>query len=58
MLIIWGEKDPFQKPEYGPRLEQAIPNARLTVIDDVGHFLLEENPGEIGDLILDFLIPR
>jgi 2-hydroxymuconate-semialdehyde hydrolase len=57
-LIIWGEKDPFQKPEYGPRLEQAIPNARLTVIDDVGHFLLEEKPGEIGDLILDFLIPR
>ncbi len=56
-LIIWGEKDPFQKPEYGPRLERAIPNARLTVIDDVGHFLLEEKPGEISDLMLDFLIP-
>lgn len=57
-LIIWGEKDPFQKPEYGPRLEQAIPNAELTIIDDVGHWLLEEKPGEISDLILDFLIRR
>lgn len=57
-LIIWGEKDPFQKPEYGPRLEKAIPNARLTVIDDVGHFLLEEKPAEVSDLILDFLMRR
>ncbi len=57
-LIIWGEKDPFQKPEYGPRLEQAIPNAELTIIDDVGHWLLEEKSGEISDLILDFLIRR
>lgn len=55
-LIIWGEKDPFQKPEYGPRLEQAIPNAKLTVIDDVGHFLLEEKPDQISGLIRDFLI--
>lgn len=54
-LIVWGEKDPFQKPDYGPRLEQAIPNARLRVIDDVGHWLLEEKPDEISDLILNFL---
>ncbi|NMT62885.1 alpha/beta fold hydrolase [Marinobacter orientalis] len=54
-LIVWGEKDPFQKPEYGPRLEQAIPNAKLTVIDDVGHFLLEEKPDQISALIQDFL---
>jgi pimeloyl-ACP methyl ester carboxylesterase len=57
-LIVWGEKDPFQKPAYGPRLEQAIPNAQLTVIDDVGHFLLEEKPEEICTLIRDFLIRR
>jgi 2-hydroxymuconate-semialdehyde hydrolase len=57
-LIIWGEKDTFQKPEYGPRLEKAIPNSKLTVIDDVGHFLLEEKPTEISELILNFLIRR
>lgn len=54
-LIVWGEKDPFQKPDYGPRLEQAIPNARLRVIEDVGHWLLEEKPAEVSDFILNFL---
>ncbi len=57
-LIIWGEEDPFQKPEYGLRLEKAIPNAELTVIDDVGHFLMEEKPDQISGLIRDFLVRR
>ena len=55
VLIVWGEKDPFQKPEYGRRLEKTLPNARLRIIDDVGHWLLEEKPGEISDLLLEFL---
>lgn len=57
-LIIWGEKDPFQKPKYGTRLAQSIPNSQLKVIDDVGHFLLEEKPQEVSDLILNFLNKR
>lgn len=57
-LIVWGEKDPFQKPDYGPRLEQAIPKARLTVIDGAGHFLLDEKPKEISEIILRFLGER
>jgi len=55
VLIVWGEKDPFQKPDYGRRLEQAIPNARLEIIDNVGHWLLEEKPEQISDLFLEFL---
>ncbi|PLW81284.1 alpha/beta hydrolase [Kineobactrum sediminis] len=54
-LIVWGEKDPFQKADYGRRLEQTIPNANLVIIDDVGHWLLEEKPAQISELILDFL---
>jgi len=54
-LIIWGEKDPFQKPEYAHRLNGAIPNSKLEIVDGVGHWLLEEKPDEITGLILEFL---
>jgi len=55
VLIVWGEKDPFQKADYGRRLERVMPHARLQIIDDAGHWLLEEKPGEISALILEFL---
>lgn len=54
-LIIWGDKDPFQKPEYALKLAEAIPNTELVWIKDVGHFLIDEKPAEIGDHLSQFL---
>ncbi|WP_227545987.1 alpha/beta fold hydrolase [Marinobacter fonticola] len=54
-LILWGDKDSFQKPEYGPMLADAIPNAELVWIKDAGHWVTDEQPGETTRLILDFL---
>ena len=54
-LILWGDKDPFQKPEYAPKLAKAIPNAELVWIKDVGHWLIDEKPDEIGEHIDLFL---
>ncbi|AMN50281.1 alpha/beta hydrolase [Psychrobacter sp. P2G3] len=54
-LIIWGDKDPFQKPEYAPKLVEAIPNANLVWIKDVAHWLIDEKPDEIGEHINQFL---
>jgi 2-hydroxymuconate-semialdehyde hydrolase len=54
-LVIWGEKDPFQKPAYADKLAAAIPNAELVWVKDAGHWLIEEKPDEIGDLIKQFL---
>ena len=54
-LVIWGESDPFQKPEYAHRLVQTIPDARLVWIRNVGHWLLEEKPEEIAGHIAGFL---
>ena len=54
-LVMWGDKDPFQKPEYAPKLAEAIPNAELVWIKDTGHWLLDEKPDEIGDGIDRFL---
>jgi len=54
-LVIWGENDPFQKPEYASRLAETIPDAELVWIKDAGHWLIDEKPAEIGDRIADFL---
>lgn len=54
-LVMWGDKDPFQKPEYAPRLAEAIPGAELVWIKDAGHWLIDEKPDEIGDRIKQFL---
>jgi len=54
-LIMWGDQDPFQKPEYAPKLEEAIPNAKLVWIKDVAHWLIDEKPDEISEHINRFL---
>lgn len=54
-FIMWGDKDPFQKPEYAPKLAEAIPNAKLFWIKDVAHWLIDEKPDEIGEHINKFL---
>ena len=54
-LVMWGDKDPFQKPEYAPKLADAIPNAELVWIKDTGHWLIDEKPDEIGNHINQFL---
>jgi len=54
-LILWGDQDPFQKPKYAPKLEETIPNAQLIWINDVGHWLIDEKPTEIGEHIIQFL---
>lgn len=54
-LVMWGDKDPFQKPEYAPKLVEAIPNAELAWIKDAGHWLIDEKPDEVADRIHRFL---
>ncbi|SHF22141.1 Pimeloyl-ACP methyl ester carboxylesterase [Modicisalibacter ilicicola DSM 19980] len=54
-LVLWGDKDAFQKPAYAPQLTKAIPNAELVWIKDAGHWLIEEKPEEVGKRIGDFL---
>lgn len=55
VLVMWGDKDPFQKPDYALRLVDAIPNAELVSIKDAGHWLIDEKPAEIAERINQFL---
>lgn len=55
VLIIWGEGDEFQPLRYGQTLKERLPNARLVVVPEAGHFILEDKPEEVARLIQGFL---
>lgn len=54
-LILWGAEDAFQPIKYGIRLAGAMPNARLVKVDHAGHFLPEDDPALVADLIGNFI---
>ena len=54
-LILWGRHDPFQNLAYGEKLAATIPDARLEVIEDAAHWIMEEKPGEVADRLAAFL---
>jgi len=54
-LVMWGEKDAFQKPAYASRLQETIPNAKLIWISDAGHWLMDEKPEEVSGHVIAFL---
>jgi 2-hydroxymuconate-semialdehyde hydrolase len=50
-LIIWGAEDRFQPLQNGERLAKAMPNAQLEVVERAGHFLPEDAPETLAQLI-------
>ena len=55
ILIIWGKEDKFQKPKYSPMLEEAIPNSSLVWIDKAAHWVIDEHPDKVSELINEFM---
>ncbi|MBC2866264.1 alpha/beta hydrolase [Streptomyces mexicanus] len=53
--ILWGEEDQWQPVRYAKRLSDAIPNARLAVVPEAGHFLMEDAPERVVHEVLDLL---
>ncbi|MGX0902413.1 2-hydroxymuconate-semialdehyde hydrolase [Roseovarius sp. MBR-79] len=54
-LVLWGDKDPFQKPAYARRLADTIPGARLEWIEGAAHWIMEEQPQAVAGHIAGFL---
>lgn len=52
--ILWGRRDPIAVPAIAEALAGEISNARLTWLDEVGHFPMLEAPDEWAAAILDF----
>jgi hypothetical protein len=54
-LVIWGEKDAVTPLKEGKLIAKSIPNAKLSVIKNAGHFRLLEKPEEFIKLIKEGL---
>lgn len=58
VLIIWGRNDNVISLESGKKLNKALINSRLIVLDDCGHIPQEELPEETYSIVGSFLENR
>jgi pimeloyl-ACP methyl ester carboxylesterase len=54
-LLIWGDRDTETPVSDGERLSRLIPGSRLAVIPGAGHFVHQERPREVVEIIKSFL---
>jgi pimeloyl-ACP methyl ester carboxylesterase len=54
-MAIWGDQDRIIPVEHGHAAAAARPGSRLEVLAGVGHFPHVERPGEVVDLIDEFI---
>jgi pimeloyl-ACP methyl ester carboxylesterase len=59
-LVIWGDRDKLVDPALAPKLAAAVPDARLRVLQDVGHVAMLEAPEPTARAVLGMLeaLPR
>lgn len=54
-LLIYGQNDIATPPAFGEIFRSAIPDSRLIMIPDTGHFVHQERTDEVAGYIKDFL---
>jgi pimeloyl-ACP methyl ester carboxylesterase len=55
VLLFWGRQDQTVPFHHSIDLREAIPQAKLHVIEDCGHIPHYEKPGEVNPILLQFL---
>ena len=53
--LIWGEDDAWQVVDWAYKLHESIPDSELHVLNECGHFAMEDQPEQIVALLVDFL---
>ena len=53
--FIWGPKDPVSGAHVIPAIEEGIPGARITVLEDLGHAPHMEDPERVAGLLADLV---
>ncbi len=51
-LVVWGDRDRLVDPALAPRLAEAVPDARLLVLEGVGHVAMLEAPEPTARAVL------
>ena len=54
VLVAWGEEDGWLDPSQAPRLQEEIPGSRLKLIPRAGHFVQEDTPEEVAEVLVGF----
>lgn len=54
-LILWGQGDEFLPVDYASRFARNIPGSKLVVLEDVRHFLFEDEPERCAREVINFL---
>lgn len=58
-LLIWGEKDAFlEKGLVVPMEQKVCKNIKVQVIPEAGHWVSEEQPKKVNQLMWAFLLQR
>lgn len=53
-LVVWGAEDKLLPASQAPLFVAALPDAKLLIVEDAGHFVMQEKPetlGKIGDFL-------
>jgi pimeloyl-ACP methyl ester carboxylesterase len=53
-LVVWGQSDGMVSPDYGKKLCRSLPDARLELISEAGHYPQIERPDAVADAIERF----
>src|SRR5690606_2678105 len=54
-LLLWGERDPLFPTAHGQRALELMPNARLHVFPQGGHWPYLERPEDFSQVVAGFL---
>ena len=54
-MIVWGAKDEFAPVGGAYRFRKQLPDARFVVLEDAGHFLMEDEPERVAAEVRGFL---
>lgn len=55
VLVVWGRRDPYLPVAYAERQRETFPRARVTVLDDSGHWPMIDDPVAVEQTVLPFL---
>jgi pimeloyl-ACP methyl ester carboxylesterase len=52
--VVWGEEDGWLDPSQATVLVEKIPTAEMHMVPNAGHFVMEDAPGEVAEVLAGF----